>query len=259
MNTVFESELANENKKLGTLSVVYDDYDNRLSAVVLDKNNKVVHAQAPCSSGNVCYPFGEGAHIKLKADMINRDVVRFYMEEIAHADHPWSEDYTAKRWQEITRAGFGKMLSTGIQGLRVGVYPPYRPERLYEMYLRYYGMCVTVREVETNPDVITKDFVEFYLKDVGLDPADHNVTELMYKWRYEVAAGNTVVLAEDVFHHMNNGDVEKVEENDRYTVTRNIFSDGTGTFVGGDWPTLGVCYRKYVDHKYPEPEAAAEV
>ena len=248
MTTVFKSALTNEHKDFGSLSVVYDDYDNRLSAVVLDKNNEVVYANAPCSRGRMGYPLGEGARINLNADMINRDVVRFYMEEVAHTDHPWSEDYTVKRWREITRAGFG-------QKLRVGVYPPYRPAHLYEMYLRYYGICVSVHGAKTDPDIVTEDFVEFYLKDVGLNPADYNITELMYKWRYEVASENTVALAEDVFHHMNNGDVEKVESNDRYTVT----THNHGTLVAGDWPTLDEYYAKYLDQKYPEPKAAAQI
>ena len=137
MSKIFKSELANEYKKLGTLSVVYDDYGNELSAVVSDENNEVVHAQASGSNGRGHYTFGDGAHINLNASMINRDVVRFYIEEVAHIDYPGSEDRVVKYWREIVDSGC-------VEKLRIGIYPPYYPERLYEDYLAHYGVFTRV-------------------------------------------------------------------------------------------------------------------
>lgn len=226
---------------VGKTETTYNDHGDKVTVAEFDVDGNLLsfiegHAEVDDSPTTI------PSTIQLTEGHIDGELVDFYFNHFYrnHDEYIYDRKVIAEDWRAAVRSGFVRTI--GVKG---GHMIP--AEKLYTRYLRHNNHPSNVVAPSPNPDVITTDFVEFYLEKVGLNKDNFYTRGLVEEWKKASTTGNIVPLAEDVFFHMRNGDVEKIEANTRYTVTRNKVNGGV--FVTSDWLTLDEVYEEYLQHK----------
>lgn len=210
---------------------------------------------------------GTKASVRFNPESITPDLVEFYAEQ-ADLDN-YDVDAAVRAWRGIIESGYGLALYNGevlamefvpisetnpTQIVRVADQPQWTAFNMgldygsgFEMptsITKLYVLYLAKRRPTITPEDITDEFIEFYLNCAGLYNSDYDAEELTERLRKAVATGGTVPLTEEVFHHMRNGEVEKVASNPRYNVTHD--EDSGLTKVEGDWITADQFYTYYL-------------